>query len=388
MSAWVADRPLVGCDLSITRLVGSSGNDFRRLLPAQAVAAELEAMGVVNDPVEDGVGEGWLAGQVMPAIDRDLAGDQGGAAAVAVLDNLQHVMTLLGPQRLEPPIIEDEELDATERPHQTRVSPVAAGEREIAEHPGHALIEHRAIVAACLVAERASQPTFADAGRPFDDQVLRLLDPAPGGQCLEQRTVEGAGGAIMDVFDRRLVAQPGIAQSCPQPPVVAFRDFAIEQEGEPFGMREIGALRIGLQLGEGARHAGEPELVHLVEGWMGQHDQVSSMVVAGATDVGVVGQQLALPGGAGRPFVEPMLEDRLDRPVGTGADVETAIAGRLQPVGAVLPRQAQYAEAGAVALLGMWPAVQNQLGELGGAWTDCRRLTANPLKGPLGIAPM
>src|SRR6266436_9579036 len=101
MSAGVADRPLVGCDLSITGWVGSSGGDFRRLLLAQTVAAELEAMGVVNDPVEDGVGEGWLADQVMPAIDRDLAGDQGGAAAVAVLDNCQHVMTLLGPQRLE-----------------------------------------------------------------------------------------------------------------------------------------------------------------------------------------------------------------------------------------------------------------------------------------------
>ena len=72
-------------------------------------------MGVVNDPVEDGVGEGWLADQVMPAIDRDLAGNQDGAAAVAVLDNFQHVMTLLGPQRLEPPIIEDQKLDAAER---------------------------------------------------------------------------------------------------------------------------------------------------------------------------------------------------------------------------------------------------------------------------------
>ena len=61
MSAGVADRPLVGCDLSITRWVGSSGSDFRRLLLAQTVALELEAMGVVNDPVEDGVGEGWLA---------------------------------------------------------------------------------------------------------------------------------------------------------------------------------------------------------------------------------------------------------------------------------------------------------------------------------------
>src|SRR5438045_7210194 len=71
-----------------------------------------------------------------------------------------------------------------------------------------------------------------------------------------------------------------------------------------------------------------------------------------------------------------MLEDRLDRSVGTGADVETAVAGRLQPVSAVLPRQAQDAEAGAVALLGMGPALQDQLGELGGAWTDYRRLSS------------
>ena len=110
----------------------------------------------------------------------------------------------------------------------------------------------------------------------------------------------------------------------------------IEQQAKPFGVREIGALRIGLQLGEGARHAGEPELVHLVEGRMGQHDQASSMVVAGAADVGMIGQQLALPSSSGRLLVEPMLEDRLDRSVGTGADVEAAVASRFQPTGAVL----------------------------------------------------
>ncbi len=71
MSAGVAGRPLVGRDLSITDRVGSSGGDFQRLLLAQTVAPELEAMGIVNDPVEDGVGESGLADQVMPAVDRD-----------------------------------------------------------------------------------------------------------------------------------------------------------------------------------------------------------------------------------------------------------------------------------------------------------------------------
>jgi hypothetical protein len=66
-------------------------------LLAQTVAVELQAMGVVNDPVEDGVGESGLADQVMPAVDRDLTGNQRGATAIAVLDNFEQVVALLGP---------------------------------------------------------------------------------------------------------------------------------------------------------------------------------------------------------------------------------------------------------------------------------------------------
>jgi DNA repair ATPase RecN len=40
---------------------GSSGGDFRRLLLAQTVAAKLETVGIVNDAVDDGVGECRLA---------------------------------------------------------------------------------------------------------------------------------------------------------------------------------------------------------------------------------------------------------------------------------------------------------------------------------------
>jgi hypothetical protein len=62
--------------------------------------------------------------------------------------------------------------------HQARIATVAASQCQIGEHARDALIEHRTIVAARLVAERTGKPTFADAGRPFDDQVLRLIDPA------------------------------------------------------------------------------------------------------------------------------------------------------------------------------------------------------------------
>jgi hypothetical protein len=46
-----------------------------------------------------------------------------------------------------------------------------------------ALIEDRAVVAACLLAERTSQPIIADAGWPIDGRVLCLIDPASGDHC-------------------------------------------------------------------------------------------------------------------------------------------------------------------------------------------------------------
>jgi hypothetical protein len=105
-SAGVAERPLDGCDFSIGSWMGSSVGDFRRVLLAQVrklspLSCRLQAVRVVNDPVEDGIGESGLADQVVPAVDRDLAGDQGGAAAIAILDDFQHVVALLGPERLE-----------------------------------------------------------------------------------------------------------------------------------------------------------------------------------------------------------------------------------------------------------------------------------------------
>src|SRR3954471_12091182 len=60
MSAGVAERPLDGCDLSISGCMRSSSDGLRRLLLAQTVAAELQAMGIVNDAIQDGVGQSGI----------------------------------------------------------------------------------------------------------------------------------------------------------------------------------------------------------------------------------------------------------------------------------------------------------------------------------------
>ena len=103
-----------------------------------------------------------LAISLVPVLDRQLAGHDRRAAAVPIVDDLQEVAPLIGRQRGEAPVVEDQQIDAREGLEQPCMPAVAACERQRIEQPWHAMIEHRAIVAAGLVAERAGEPTFAE----------------------------------------------------------------------------------------------------------------------------------------------------------------------------------------------------------------------------------
>jgi hypothetical protein len=82
------------------------------------------------------------------------------------------------------------------------------GQGEIGEKLGDALIEHRAVVAASLVAEGTGKPTFADAGWPAQDQIVMRVDPLAAGELVEQSAIEAARGPVIDVLDDGLVTQP------------------------------------------------------------------------------------------------------------------------------------------------------------------------------------
>ena len=60
MSAGVAGRPLVGGDLSMVAPARSSGDGLGGFL-AQGIAAQLEAVGIVDDAIQDRVGQGRIA---------------------------------------------------------------------------------------------------------------------------------------------------------------------------------------------------------------------------------------------------------------------------------------------------------------------------------------
>jgi hypothetical protein len=82
--------------------------------------------------------------------------------------------------------------------------------------------------------------------------------------------------------------------------------------------------------------------------------------------------------------IEAFVENRADGAVGSGADLEAAAAGGLEPFCAVLAGQAQDAEAGAEALLGMGPAAQDDLDQGGGVGSDDGGLAPDALVRPAG----
>jgi hypothetical protein len=57
-------------------------------------------MGAMNDAVQNGIADGRIADEFVPAGYRDLAGHQQGSFLVAVFDDLQQVAALLAGQRL------------------------------------------------------------------------------------------------------------------------------------------------------------------------------------------------------------------------------------------------------------------------------------------------
>ena len=76
-----------------------------------------------------------------------------------------------GVERFEPPVVEDEQLDAPERSQQARIAAIAARQGKVGEELGNALVEDGAIVATGLVRQRAGQPGLAHAGQAYD--ILR-----------------------------------------------------------------------------------------------------------------------------------------------------------------------------------------------------------------------
>jgi len=104
-------------------------------------------------------------------------------------------------------------------------------------------VENGDVFSARLLAERAGEPTLAQAARPGQEQIAALGDPVASGELEEEGAVEPAGTLIVDVLDAGRVTQPGEPGARFELLLPAQREFVFEQQAEPFGVIE--ATRLG-----------------------------------------------------------------------------------------------------------------------------------------------
>ena len=176
---------------------------------AQALSTELDAIGVVDDAVEDGVGDGGVADDVVPVFDRQLAGNEDRSGVVAILDDLEEIAPLVGIQGFRPPVVDDEKSCSGDRSEDAGISSIATRQSERCEQSWRPMIDDGEIVPAGFVAERAGQVALADAARTGDQKIAPIADLIIGRQLLKEAAIESAGGSIVDVLDAGCLSQLG-----------------------------------------------------------------------------------------------------------------------------------------------------------------------------------
>ena len=73
---------------------------------AHGLSFERDLIGVVDEPVKNGIGQRRLPDRRVPVIDRELTGHQGGPTSMPIIQQFQEITAVLVGQGSQPPVIE------------------------------------------------------------------------------------------------------------------------------------------------------------------------------------------------------------------------------------------------------------------------------------------
>ena len=159
-------------------------------------------MGMVDQPVEDGIAKRGVPDARVPVFDGQPTGDQRGPTADAILDQFEQIAAFPVAEGGQAPVVQDEEVGLGEGQHQLPVGAIGAGMHEVfAEQAWEAQVAHRVPLPTRHVAQRVREPRLAGAGGADEEQRLMLADPITAGELQLPRFLEAAFGAEIDVLD-------------------------------------------------------------------------------------------------------------------------------------------------------------------------------------------
>ena len=230
----------------------------------------------MDQAIQDGIGQRGVSDPPVPFGTRDLGGDDRGVEVVAVLQDLEQILTLFRRDGGQAEVLQDQDVLAGKHLEEGQEFSGAPGNLERLEEPGEA--DEKDIVAktAGLVAQGFGHIAFADPGGTGDEHVLVVDDPLAGEKRLDQRLGKVPGTPEVEVLGGGVLSKLGGHESARRPPVLLNRHFAVDQKTQPVFERKIGPKGRGRFLfGQGLEEAGELERLELLLERVDQHGSFS-----------------------------------------------------------------------------------------------------------------
>jgi hypothetical protein len=210
----------------------------------------------MHQAVEQGVSDGGVADRLVPLGDGVLAGQERGAAADPVIDDLQQVAILpsLGDCQIE--VIDDEEVQPGQGLEQAGQAAVGVSRLQGAKELGGIELTRPQALATGLVSQRAGQVAFSDPGGSGDDAVAMFLDPGRGAQLLDVGAFESARMTVVDVFEGGVGdLQLGVLEPRGQRAILLPKPLPFDQQPEAFLEVQIADGALAALFFEGFEHA-------------------------------------------------------------------------------------------------------------------------------------
>jgi len=140
-------------------------------------------MGIVDQAVEDAVGDGGITDLLVPMIYGELTGDDGGGMAMPFLDNLQKVSAFCVCHGGQAEIVNHQDMGLGKFADDFSIASIAFGKVHLIGELGGTNIEGTVSFPAGLFGQGAGQEGFPHACESGDDDVLMTFDPIAGDEA-------------------------------------------------------------------------------------------------------------------------------------------------------------------------------------------------------------
>jgi hypothetical protein len=238
---------------------------------SHGISFQIDFVSIVDNAIEDRIGDGGVLNEFMPVIYGKLAGDKSGAKAVAVIDEFQEIAALFCIEFTHSPIIQQQEMSFGDGGEEFAIAAISFGDQEILEESGDSQIEGGETFSASLVSECAGKKGFTGPCGAGNDEVMVLFDPVAGLELCDQSFIDPPGGVIIDIFDGSALPEPGLFEAGLEMAVFSVCDFPVDHQPEALLEGEgvdIGHLHL---LFESPGHAGESKGSEVIQSGMDKH---------------------------------------------------------------------------------------------------------------------